>query len=88
MSDQAVEQEVPLGGDFVYFVTRMGLQALIALGALENPLTGERNKNLDQARMIARDLEMLLDKTRGNLSLDEEAKLREVLERLEQNLRD
>lgn len=80
------DPQAPPGGDFVYFVTRLGLQALIALGALENPLTGERTKNPDQARMIARDLEMLLDKTRGNLSLDEEAKLREVLERLEQNL--
>ncbi len=65
--------------DFVYFVTRMGIQALMALGVLENPITGERRKDPDQARLVHRDLLMLRDRTRGNLSPDELDKLDEVL---------
>ena len=68
-----------IGGDFTLFVTRLGIQALIALGVIENPVTGERTQNLVQARMLAADLEMLLEKTAGNLEPHEEAKLREVL---------
>jgi hypothetical protein len=68
-----------IGGDFTLFVTRLGIQALIALGLIENPVTGERTQNLVQARMLAADLEMLLEKTAGNLEPHEEAKLREVL---------
>jgi hypothetical protein len=69
-----------LGGDFTLFVTRLGIQALIALGVIENPVTGERTSNLVQARMLAADLEMLLEKTRGNLTEAERAKVFEILE--------
>lgn len=71
-----------IGGDFTLFVTRLGIQALIALGVIENPVTGERTENLVQARMLAADLEMLLEKTAGNLSPGEESKLREIRENL------
>ena len=67
---------------FVHFVTRLGLQALLALGVIENPVTGERRKDLDQARLVHADLTMLREKTRGNLSPEELAKLDEVLEGL------
>jgi ABC-type hemin transport system ATPase subunit len=75
-----------IGGDFTLFVTRLGIQALIALGVIENPVTGERTENLVQARMLAADLEMLLEKTAGNLSPGEEAKLREVLNGLRERV--
>jgi len=75
-----------IGGDFTLFVTRLGIQALIALGVIENPITGERTTNLVQARMLAADLEMLLEKTAGNLEPHEEAKLREVLNGLREHV--
>jgi hypothetical protein len=75
-----------IGGDFTLFVTRLGIQALIALGLIENPVTGERTQNLVQARMLAADLEMLLEKTAGNLEPHEEAKLREVLNGLREHV--
>ena len=75
-----------IGGDFTLFVTRLGIQALIALGVIENPVTGERTQNLVQARMLAADLEMLLEKTAGNLSPGEESKLREVLNGLREHV--
>lgn len=72
--------------DFVYFVTRMGLQALIALGLVENPVTGERHQDPGQARLVHADLAMLKERTAGNLTPDEQAKLDEVLATLEAQL--
>ena len=72
--------EVPLpGGDFRLFVTRLSFQALLALGVLENPLTKTRQKNPEGARMLLDDLEMLREKTAGNLEPDESAHLEKVL---------
>lgn len=71
--------ETALGGDFTLFVTRLGIQALIALGVIENPVTGERTTNVVQARMLEADLSMLIEKTTGNLEPEEERKVHEVL---------
>lgn len=80
------EDLAPPGGDFTMFVTRLGFQALLALGLMENPVTGERHQNLSQARLLRDDLAMLRDKTAGNLDEGEAAKLDEVLEHLSQHL--
>jgi hypothetical protein len=74
------------GGPFGYFITRLGYQALLALGVLENPVTGHSRVDLTQARLIHADLRMLQNKTRGNLTSDESDKLSEVLGQLEQRL--
>jgi hypothetical protein len=72
--------DVPLpGGDFRLFVTRLSFQAMIALGLIENPLTKTKQRNPAGARMIVDDLEMLLDKTTGNLDSDESAYLEKIL---------
>ncbi len=89
MSGEGVRpaEELPLpGGDFTLFVTRLAVQGLFALGRLENPLTGQAQVNLDQARMLRDDLRMLLEKTEGNLDSGEEAHLRKVLGDLEHGL--
>ena len=74
----AGEASLP-GGDFRLLVQKLGYQALISLGVLENPLTGERSRNPDGARAVLADLEMLREKTAGNLQPDEEAHLDKVL---------
>ena len=75
--------DVPLpGGDFRLFVQKLGYQALIALGVLDNPVTGERTANPEGARTVLDDLAMLAEKTRGNLTDEEDAHLRQVLEQL------
>jgi hypothetical protein len=64
--------DVPLpGGDFRLFVTRLSFQAMIALGLIENPLTQTKQVNAHGARMLVDDLEMLREKTAGNLDADE-----------------
>lgn len=71
--------DMPLpGGDFRLFVTRLSFQGMLSLGLLENPVTGTRKVDLDQARMILADLVMLVDRTQGNLDADEEEHLRKV----------
>lgn len=82
----SAEDLPPPGGDFTMFVTRLGFQALLALGLIENPVTGERHQNLDQARLLRDDLEMLRNKTAGNLDEGEQAKLDEVLQHLSGHL--
>jgi len=78
--------DVPLpGGDFRLFVTRLSFQAMLSLGLIENPLTGTKQVNAANARMLVDDLRMLLDKTRGNLEPDEEAYLEKVSGDLDRN---
>ncbi len=72
-------EDLPLpGGDFTLFVTRLNIHGLLSLGLMQNPATGKTHVNLDQARMLVLDLEMLQEKTRGNLSDFEEKHLDKV----------
>jgi len=87
VSDEAprTADEVALpGGNFQLFVQKLGYQALLSLGVLENPLTKERTVNAEQARMVIDDLHMLRDKTAGNLGEEEERHLEEVIGQLEE----
>ena len=50
-------------------------QSLIALGAVTDPLTGKREKDLPQARYAIDLLGILEEKTRGNLTTEEKEAL-------------
>lgn len=56
------------------FVSGLAGQVLIDLGLFENPATGKKQKNLEQAKYSIDLLEILKDKMKGNLT-DEEEKL-------------
>ena len=56
------------------FVSGLAGQVLINLGLFDNPLTGKRQVDLEQAKYSIDLLQILQDKMRGNLT-DEEAKL-------------
>ena len=83
-SRTAADAPLP-GGDFRLFVQKLGYQALISLGVLDNPVTGERTLNLEGAHSVRDDLRMLHEKTRGNLEADEEQHLEEVLKQLDKH---
>ncbi len=73
-------EDVPLpGGDFRLFVQKLGYQALISMGIVENPLTKTRETNLALAQGVIDDLMMLRDKSRGNLEEEEEQHLNAVI---------
>lgn len=67
---------------FERFLMLMATQALIALGAAENPHTGRVEPNLDGARYTIDVLGMLEEKTRGNLTEREQTQLANVLHEL------
>lgn len=81
MSDgHRTADDAPLpGGDFRLFVQKMAYQTLIALGVVDNPLTRTRQTNLAGARAVLADLEMLRDRTAGNLDPEEAEHLEQVL---------
>ena len=80
-------EDVPLpGGYFRLFVQRLGYQGLMSLGLIENPITGERQQNLEHARMLVDDLSMLAEKTRGNLDEDESEHLFRIVRDLRHQL--
>ncbi len=68
--------------DFSGFVLGLGQMALIHLGEVPEPQTGEAHPDVEQARHTIDILDMLQEKTRGNLTGDEENLLRHLLSEL------
>ena len=69
------EEQTPLPkADFAFFCYSMGSQAMVHLGLVPNPISGKTELDLTQAKYTIDLLEMLKEKTEGNLS-DEENKI-------------
>jgi hypothetical protein len=72
-ADGAGEAAQPSEAEFSFFITSLALQASIALGAIPNPVTQKSEENIEHARLIIDTLGMLREKTRGNLSTEEDS---------------
>ena len=59
---------------FSLFVSSLVTQALFSLGEVENPFSKTIEQNLDQAKFTIDTLQIIKDKTSGNLT-DDETKL-------------
>ncbi len=59
--------------------------AMIGMGKIKNPLTDKLARNLDDAKFAIDMLNMLSNKTKGNLNKDEETLLQKVLTELRLN---
>jgi len=57
----------------------MASQALLFLGEIENPFTGKKEQDLEQAKYTIDMLQVLRDKTAGNITPDESKLLDGVL---------
>ena len=68
---------------FIEFVMMHAQNAALFLGQIPNPKTGESEVNLDLARMFIDQLEMIQEKTRGNLTNEETTVLRNALSNLQ-----
>jgi Domain of unknown function (DUF1844) len=68
---------------FIEFVMMHAQNAALFLGQIPNPKTGEPEVNLDLARMFIDQLEMIQEKTRGNLTNEETMVLRNTLSNLQ-----
>lgn len=71
--------ESPIEIYFSTFIYSLGSAALIALGASPNPTTGKTEKNLDLARQNIDLLALLKEKTKGNLTLEEQTLIDNLL---------
>lgn len=70
---------IPESPDFNFFITTLALQIAICLGIIENPATHKKGENLQQAKFIIDTLDMLKQKTKGNLTKEESDKLENLL---------
>src|SRR2546430_13287516 len=68
---------------FIEFVMMHAQNAALFLGQIPNPKTGQPEINLDLARMFIDQLEMIQEKTRGNLTNEETMVLRNPLSNLQ-----
>ena len=73
--DTRAEKSAPLPpADFSILIFSLATQARLAFGDVENPASGEKRADLPVAKHSIDMLEMLEEKTKGNLS-DAESKL-------------
>jgi hypothetical protein len=68
---------------FIEFVMMQAQNAALFLGQIPNPQTGKGEVNLELAKMFIDQLGMIQDKTRGNLTNEETAVLRNTLSNLQ-----
>ncbi|MFA5094023.1 MAG: DUF1844 domain-containing protein [Candidatus Omnitrophota bacterium] len=65
--------------NFSIFVTSLGMQAMIFLGEMANPVNNETKVELDRARYMIETIALIKDKTKGNLSQEEQKLIDDVL---------
>jgi hypothetical protein len=74
------EPETPLPKiNFSTFIFSLNASALVHLGAIDDPASGKKVKNLPMAKQTIDILSMMEEKTQGNLSEDEANILKNIL---------
>jgi hypothetical protein len=88
-SEEAVAEEAPAAAplnlppaDFSILLGMLSTQAMVAVGAIPNPATGKADVQLDLAQHFIGLIAVLEEKTKGNLSSDENAMLDSTLHHL------
>ncbi len=75
-----IRQEVPLPEiSFINLVFSLSTSVLIQLGEIQDPVTQQVDKNLPLAKQTIDLIGMLQEKTKGNLTSDEEKLLKNIL---------
>jgi hypothetical protein len=80
---QTNTQSGELSQRFIEFVMMQAQNAALFLGQIPNPQTGQGEVNLELAKMFIDQLAMIQEKTRGNLTGEETAVLRNTLSNLQ-----
>lgn len=81
--EDALDPEQHTSIDFGGFIVSLGTSCMINLGKQTNPETGDYDKDLEAARQTIDILQMLRNKTRGNLREDEQQLLDNLLKDLQ-----
>jgi hypothetical protein len=80
---QTSTQSGELSQRFIEFVMMQAQNAALFLGQIPNPQSGQGEVNLELAKMFIDQLGMIQEKTRGNLTSEETAVLRNTLSNLQ-----
>jgi len=78
-------EEPKLNMLFMSLVVSLSQTAMQNMGKIVNPLTGKIERNLEQARITIDMVEMLKEKTKGNLAKEEENLISDSLATLQLN---
>jgi hypothetical protein len=70
-AEQADQEQMPQL-DFSNYIASLGFQALVFMGEIPNPITNEIQKNLPQSKFLIDTLLLLREKTKGNLTEQED----------------
>jgi hypothetical protein len=65
--------------EFNVFITSLGMQAMIFMGEMPNPITNETKVELERARYLIETIAMIGSRTKGNLSAEEQKLIDDVL---------
>ena len=72
LAQKPSEKEAFLKADLATFLSGLASQVLVGLGEVENPVSGKKEKNLNQAKYTIDLLQVLKEKMAGNLTEVEE----------------
>ncbi len=78
-ASQWADNEILYEFGFSTFVLSLSTSALVHLGELPDPITNAKEVNLQLAKQTIGIIEMLKEKTKGNLTREEESLLDNVL---------
>lgn len=77
---EALSKEEPLPEiNFINFILSLATSALMQLGEIQDPSTKETVKDLPLAKQTIDLIAMLMEKTKGNLTPDEEKLMEQIL---------
>jgi hypothetical protein len=79
MTEQMDTTKQNPGMTFEAFILSLGTASMVALGELENPMTKKREKDVNAAKQHIDILEILLEKTKNNLTENEAKLLNEMI---------
>jgi len=79
MSDAPKGAKGPVKIDFSSFILSLYSSGLVQLGKVEEPSTGKKSVNLDLARNTIEMIVMLEEKTKGNLTQEEDNLLKALI---------
>jgi hypothetical protein len=80
-SDTADDPAMP-PASYPLFISMLASEAMIALGQIPNPATGEFTPRKNQAKYLIDTLAMLHEKTSGNVEAEEERQVEALLHQL------
>lgn len=79
-SEKSKKRDIPLREiNFATFILSLSSSAMLHFGDIEDPVSGKKERNLQGAKQTIDMIDMLKEKTKGNLTKEEEMLIENVL---------